>query len=57
MNVLPIRTMAIRVMTNPALVWEISRPNSIEGRVKLWAKLVNPVPQLTKTAVNSITPV
>jgi len=57
MNVLPIRTMAIRVMTNPALVWEISRSTSIEGRVKLWAKLVNPVPQLTKTAVNSITPV
>ena len=57
MNALPMRTVAIRVMTKPALVWEIPRSISMDGRVKLWAKLVKPVPQFTKMAVNSITPV
>lgn len=56
-RVLPIRTMDIMVFTNPALVWESPRSTSMEGRVKLWVKLVKPVLQLTATASSSIAPV
>ena len=55
--VLPMRTMAVRVITNPALVWERPRSTSMEGRVKVWANWVKPVPQLTPMPTKRITPV
>ena len=54
---LPIRTMAISVITNPALVLEIPWSTSMKGRVRLWAKLVNPAPQLTRIPTDSLTTV
>jgi len=55
--VLVMRTMAVRVTTKPALVWERLRSTSMEGKVRLWANWVNPAPQLTATPITSITAV
>jgi hypothetical protein len=56
-RVLAMRTIAVRVMTKPALVWDKPRSTSMDGSVRLWANWVNPAPKLTSIPVSSITPV